>query len=264
MIYKLLLNEIKGVFMQYLVSIIMPCYNSQNYIEEAIESVVVQTYENWELIIIDDCSKDNSVKIAEKYCKQDKRILFYKNEKNIGPAKTRNKGIELAKGQYIAFLDSDDVWHNEKLDKQISFLKQNQSCDLCSSSYEIIDENSNKIKEYKVKEKVLKYADLLKENVILCTTVIGKSELFKANQFKSDFKHEDFVLWLSLLSKNKRIYTMDINLARYRYNKGSRSFNKIKAAEDRWRILRENEKKEILKAFYYMCFYFLNGIKKYI
>ncbi|WML36751.1 glycosyltransferase family 2 protein [Clostridium sp. OS1-26] len=107
--------------MQHLVSIIMPCYNSENYIEEAIKSVIGQTYENWELIIIDDCSNDNSISIVKKYCMQDKRILFYQNEKNIGTAKTRNKGVEFAKGQYIAFLDSDDIWYKEKLNKQVFF-----------------------------------------------------------------------------------------------------------------------------------------------
>ncbi|WML36752.1 hypothetical protein [Clostridium sp. OS1-26] len=142
-------------------------------------------------------------------------------------------------------------------------MNQNPNYDLSSSSYEIIDENSNKIKDYTVKERELKYTDLLKENVIGCSTVIGKSELLKHNQFKSDFSHEDFVLWLSLLGKGKKIYTMNKILVRYRYNKGSRSFNKVKAAHDRWKVLRESEKFNVFKAFYYMCFYFFNGLKKY-
>lgn len=110
--------------MEPLVSIITPVYNAQDYLEETILSVLNQTYYNWELLLIDDCSIDNSYKIIEKYLKKDRRIKYLKNDKNSGPAITRNKGIEEAKGEYIAFLDSDDLWYENKLEKQINFMKE--------------------------------------------------------------------------------------------------------------------------------------------
>ena len=127
-----------------LVSIITPLYNCEKYIEETILSVINQTYKNWEMIIVDDCSKDKGVEIVEKYQRLDSRIKLYKNEINLGGAGTRNKCIEKAKGKYIAFLDSDDLWKKEKLEKQISFMEKNNYL-FSYTKYERISEDGYKL-----------------------------------------------------------------------------------------------------------------------
>lgn len=249
--------------MKDLVTIIMPCYNANSYIKEAIESVISQSFKNWELLIIDDCSYDNGMIIAENYSKQDDRIKVYKNDKNLGVSKTRNRGINLAKGNFIAFLDSDDFYIKDKLQLQINFLQNNKDVDLCATSYEIVDEKSSKIKDYLINDKCLKYNDLLKENVIGCSTVLAKSEVLKSNNFISDFKHEDFALWLYLIRKGYKLYTLSNITTKYRFSKGSRSFNKLIAALNRWEILRKSEKLSVIKAFWFLTVYLFNGIIKY-
>ena len=128
--------------MEPLVSIITPVYNAEEFLEETILSVLNQTYKNWELILIDDCSKDDSYKIIERYLGMDKRIKYLKNEKNSGPAVTRNNGINISKGKYIAFLDSDDLWYRDKLKKQIDFMEMNNK-NICHGNYEMINKKSN-------------------------------------------------------------------------------------------------------------------------
>ncbi|MGB4386964.1 MAG: glycosyltransferase family 2 protein, partial [Caldicoprobacterales bacterium] len=126
--------------MEGLVSIITPAYNCEKYIGETIESVLKQSYENWELIIVDDCSTDNTKSVVEEYIKRDKRIKYYSLDVNSGAAVARTKAMELASGEYIAFLDSDDLWMPNKLEKQISFMKANNYNFTCTS-YEQVDEN---------------------------------------------------------------------------------------------------------------------------
>lgn len=131
--------------MDSLVSIITPSYNSEKYISNTIESVITQTYQNWEMIIVDDCSTDSSCDIAEKYTQKDSRIKLIKLNKNSGPAKARNRAIKEAKGRYISFLDSDDIWYHRKLEKQVYFMKENDLAVTCSSYY-IVDAKGKKIK----------------------------------------------------------------------------------------------------------------------
>ena len=138
--------------MNDLVSVIMPSYGSEKFISKSIDSVLLQTYDNWELIIIDDCSPDESNKIIKEYLSKDSRIKFVKLEKNSGAAVARNKGIEIAKGRFIAFLDSDDLWLPEKLEKQISFMKDNNLA-FTYSSYMLVDETDKNIGEFIIKPK---------------------------------------------------------------------------------------------------------------
>ena len=122
-----------------MISIITPNYNCGDYISETIESVLLQTYSNWELIIVDDCSSDDSYKIALDYAKKDSRIKVIRNETNLGTAISRNKALDIAKGDYIAFLDSDDLWEKDKLELQLNFMQEN-NCDFSFSQYDLIDE----------------------------------------------------------------------------------------------------------------------------
>lgn len=183
-----------------LVSIITPMYNSEKFIEATIKSVLNQTYQEWEMLIIDDCSTDNSPNIVKSYMQQDSRIKCIKTETNKGVSNARNLALSKATGQFIAFLDSDDQWNSSKLEKQVNFMLENDYV-ISFTSYELMDENDKKLnKVIKVPPNV-DYRRLLKGNILGClTVVIDKSKLdFEIRM--SGVRHEDYVLWLSILKK---------------------------------------------------------------
>ena len=186
-----------------LVSIITPLYNCEKYIEETIQSVINQTYKNWEMIIVDDCSKDKGVEIVEKYQKLDSRIKLYRNEKNQGVSYTRNRAIGLSKGKYIAFLDSDDLWKKEKLEKQISFMEENNIV-LSYTGYEKINSDGSLRGKIKVPKK-LDYNELLKNCLIGFLTAVYRKEDLKGFRFIKS-KAEDYIFWLKYFKKNKNSF----------------------------------------------------------
>lgn len=244
-----------------LVSIITPMYNSEKYIGCTIESVLNQTYKDWEMLIIDDCSSDNSSIIAKSYAEKDSRIKYIRVEKNSGVSHTRNIGLKEARGKFIAFLDSDDIWNEIKLEKQINFMVKND-CAITFTSYELMDEENEKLgKIIRVPQKV-DYNKLLKGNILGClTVVIDKSKLnFEINM--SGIRHEDYVLWLSILKQGYVAYGIDEVLALYRKSLNSLSGNKIKSAMWTWNIYRNIEKIPLYKSIYYFMNYSINGIKK--
>lgn len=245
--------------MEELVSVIIPIYNGELTIKRTVKSVLNQSYSNIEVIIIDDCSTDNSYNIIENIAQNDKRIKLYHNEINLGVSKTRNIGINFASGEFIAFLDSDDVWKKDKLKRQLCYMNKTQ-IDICYTGYEIIGESDGESIIYKV-PKYIDYAGLLKENIICCSSVVIKSDLLRENHFNDEFFHEDFVLWLQLLKLGIKASGIQESLVIYR--KGGRSANKIKAAKNRWIIYRKSERLTFLQSMYYFLCYTINGIKKY-
>lgn len=244
-----------------LVSIITPSYDSEKFISDTIQSVLNQTYKNWEMIIVDDCSPDNSNKVIEKYCKQDNRIKLIKLEKNSGPAIARNRGIKEAKGRYIAFLDSDDMWLPYKLETQVKFMQQN-NVSLCYSSYFLIDENSKKIGNFIIPKEKVNYKDLLKTCIIGNLTAIYDCKKI-GKVYMENVGHEDYTLWLKILKKVDFAHGTKTPLAKYRLHTKSISKNKMKAAIWQWNIYRKIEKLSLIKSLYYFTHYFYNGIKKY-
>ncbi|MDR1554798.1 MAG: glycosyltransferase [Campylobacteraceae bacterium] len=238
----------------------MPSYNSSKFIAQAIESVLAQTYENWEMIIVDDMSSDNSVEIIEKYLQIDKRIRLVKSQKNMGPALTRNRAIKEATGDYIAFLDSDDVWLPNKLQVQIQFMIDN-NLSFSYSAYDIIDENSNYLKSFYVRDFV-NYKELLKGNIIGCLTAIYDAKKL-GKIFMKNIGHEDYALWLDILKKVEYGKGINKSLACYRIVKKSVSSNKLKVARYQWNIYRKIEKINFFKSIYYLLFYAYNGFKKH-
>lgn len=245
--------------MQELISIIIPVYNASSTIDKTIESALRQSYYNIEIILIDDCSTDNSFNIIKNNSDNDKRIKVYRNEINLGVANTRNLGIKLASGEFIAFLDSDDIWKRDKLEKQIRYIKK-KNADICYTSYEMTNSRGTDLEIYKVPNNI-NYKGLLKENVICCSSVLIKSEILKGNQFNSEFFHEDFVLWLNLLKNSFKLVGLQESLVIYR--KGGRSSDKIKASKNRWIIYRKSEKLTLVLSMYYFVCYIINGLKKY-
>lgn len=243
-----------------LVSIITPLYNSEKYIGETIESVLNQTYKNWEMLIVDDCSKDNGVKIVNEYVLKDKRIKLFKNEKNEGVSFTRNKAIDLSQGIYIAFLDSDDLWKKEKLKKQISFMEKN-NIDLSYTGYEKINMDGSLRGEIRVPEK-LDYKELLKNCLIGFLTAIYLKEKFKIYRFKK-IKAEDYIFWLEILKQMDYAYGIQESLAYYRVSNNSRSSNKFDIVKFHWKIYREYEKLNFFKAVYYYFIYIKRGVIRF-
>jgi glycosyltransferase involved in cell wall biosynthesis len=247
--------------MNNLVSIITPSYKSKQYISETIKSVLSQTYENWEMIIVDDASPDGSNKIIEEYCKKDKRIKLIKLEKNVGPAVARNIAIEKAKGKYIAFLDADDLWIPEKLEKQIKFMNEHK-LSFTYSSYFLTDSYNNKIGLFSTKE-YINYNDMLKTNSVGCLTAIYDVEKLGKIYMPLIRKRQDYALWLKILKNIKTTKGIIEPLATYRILENSVSSDKLKAAQYQWKIYREIEKLNFFKSMYYFTFYVVNGLLKY-
>ena len=247
---------------QPLVSVIMPAYNAEKYIEKAIMSVVNQTYTNWELIVIDDGSKDSTSEIVEKLAKKDERIAFYANEKNIGVARTRNRGFDLAKGEYVALLDSDDIWLEEKLEKQLALFSETDA-DIVYTSYGIVDVEGKKYKEDYLVPPQTDFEKMLGENHIGCSTVLLKKSVTEKYRFNENFYHEDYVLWMQLLKDGHRAHGLTEVLVQYRFYPGSRAANKLKSAQKRWIIYREYLDLPFVKSVVSVVNYMLAGIKKY-
>ena len=242
------------------VSIIVPMYNAEKFIGKTIESVLAQTYQNWEMLIMNDVSTDNSLAIVSMYAKKDERIKIVNTEKNVGVVKGRNFLIDLASGKYIAFLDADDYWHNEKLEKQIKFMKEKNASISCTE-YTRVKENEEKINDVIIKEEI-SYNDMLKNNYLGCLTVMYDAEKIGKRYFKELEKNEDYVLWLEIVKDVNTIYGLKENLAYYRVLDNSRSSNKVKTAKVRWEIYRKIEKLSLLKSIYYFLHYAIRAVLK--
>lgn len=245
-----------------LVSIITPAYNCEKYISEAIESVLSQTYLNWEMIIVNDMSSDNTGSIVNDYIKKDNRIKLINLEQNSGAAIARNTALDKAKGKFIAFLDSDDRWKKDKLEKQIKFMKEN-NYGFSFSKYEyIIDENNKRQKIFDVPER-LNYTQALKNTVIGCLTVVIDKSIVGDFRMPLVRRGQDNLTWLMILKNGNIAYGLNENLAEYRVVNGSLSNNKIIALKRQWKNYRREVKLPLVKCIYYYIFYVLNNIKKY-
>lgn len=244
-----------------LVSIITPCYNSEQFIERTVESIIDQTYSNWELLVIDDFSSDNSVNIVKRLIKLDSRIKLVQLEKNYGAAVARNKGIELAKGRFIAFLDSDDLWLPNKLKTQVKFMEKN-NVSFSYSSYKLTNMMNNDKGSFIVPYRQ-SYKDILKTCSIGCLTAMYDVKKIGKVYMPIIAKRQDFGLWLRILKKVDYAYGIQEELAIYRMRKDSISGNKIKVAKYQWQIYRKEENLTLLNSLYYFLHYAINGLFKY-
>ena len=248
--------------MQAKISIIIPVYNAERYLKQTLDSVLQQTYTNWEMIAIDDCSKDASFTILNDYANKDKRIKVFKNEVNLKVARTRNKAIELATGEWIAFLDADDYWMPEKLEKQYNCVVENT----CSLSYTgtkfIKDDGISADICFKVPNKVT-YKDIIKQNKLTCSSVLVKAEIMKKYLFnENDALHEDYLAWLQILKDEQQCFGVVEPLTVYRLTEGSKSRNKIKVIKMTYKTYRTfgfNPISALWKTFING----INGLKKY-
>ena len=205
------------------VSIISPVYNSERFIRQTIDSVLQQSYTDFEFIIIDDNSQDSSSDIIDSY--KDKRINIIRLKENVGAGAARNEGIKRADGRYIAFLDSDDVWHKEKLKKQIDFMTS-ENVTFCFSSFYLIDDQGSKISKYRKALEKVDYKMMLKNNYIGCLTAIYDCNTLGKIYMPMERKRQDWGLWLRILSETKEARSIPEPLAYYRVRKDSLSSNK--------------------------------------
>lgn len=244
-----------------LVSIITPCFNSASFLETTIRSVLKQSYTNWELLLIDDCSTDKTLEVILKFKNNDSRIKLFQNEKNVGVANSRNVGLRHSNGTFLAFLDSDDVWLAEKLEKQIH-IAISQGANFIFSDYDSIDESGKYIRQYKCPTSITK-ENLLRGSFIGCLTVLVSKELIADSVFKKTF-HEDYLMWLHLLSKPQaKPFVIREPLGQYRQRERSVSSNKIKSALEQWKIFRYQLEFSLPKSLFYFTSYMLRGIFKH-
>lgn len=240
-----------------LVSIVMPIFNCENFLENAINSVIFQKYEDWELIVVDDCSTDRSLAIAKSCMRKDCRIKLIKMQENSGASIARNIAIDAAVGKYIAFLDGDDCWEPEKLEKQISFMRE-KNIAFSYTAYRKIDETSKVYCTVNVPERV-DYKNLLKTCVIGCLTAVYDVEKIGKIFMPINTKREDFATWLLILKKIEFAYGFKEPLANYRVYEKQSSSKKIKMAKENWLLYRNIEKLNILQTIYYFSHYAIRG-----
>ncbi|SOD19615.1 glycosyltransferase family 2 protein [Pedobacter xixiisoli] len=236
-----------------LVSIITPCYNSADFVRLTINSVLEQTYTNWELIVIDDKSKDDTCKVIEAYTQQHSNIRLIKLAQNGGVANARNIGLEEAKGKYIAFLDSDDIWLKEKLAKQVTDMEE-QSLPMTFCAYNRIDEAGAIISRKIEVPTSVNYRQLLSHNVIIFSTSLTLKTVIGTTRFKK-VGHEDWIFWLDIFKKPFSGYGINEPLVLYRIRQGSVSSNKLKVIGFTWKILRESEKLGFFESVYHFTKY---------
>ncbi|WP_153737559.1 glycosyltransferase family 2 protein [Aquibacillus halophilus] len=243
-----------------LVSIITPTYNSDRFIERTIKSVRDQTYQNWEMIIIDDYSKDQTVNQVKNYQNKDKRIKLIELNQNSGAAVARNTGINEAKGKFLAFLDSDDLWDSTKLTEQVQFMLDNDY-KFSFSDYSIMDKEGNLLNKVIPAKKQIGYHSLLRHpGAIGCLTVMLDRERIDNIVMPNIKTRQDFALWLKILKRGINAYGLNKNLATYRKVPGSISSNKVKAAKKNWYVYRKIENLNIIKSGWYFSNYAIRAL----
>jgi teichuronic acid biosynthesis glycosyltransferase TuaG len=248
--------------MQPLVSIITPSFNSEKYISETIQSVQNQTHQNWEMIILDDCSQDSTVAIIEGFIENDPRIQLHKLATNSGPAKARNKAIEQVKGSFMTFLDADDIWFPDFIENSIKTIQQT-GINFVFSSYKRSNENLEFVySDFIVPQKVT-YSDILKSNSISCLTAFVDIKTLGKKLMPDIFKRQDMGLWLQYLKEIPYAYGIQEPKAIYRIRENSLSRNKKNLIKYQWQFYREVEKLDFLSSIYYMLHWMVRGFLKY-
>ena len=244
-----------------LVSIITPSFNSSKFIRECVDSVISQTFQDWELLIVDDFSKDNSKDIISELSSQDERIRPFFLEDNIGAAAARNVALKQAKGKYIAFLDSDDIWNEDKLENQISFMNEKDIAFSFTSYQPISEDRQIKYSVITAPQK-MSYHSYLRNTIIGCLTVIIDKEKTGDFQMPNIRSSHDMALWLLIMKRGFSAYGLDENLAYYRIVSTSNTSKKWKSAKEVWDVYRKVENLNIIYSTYCFIGYAFNAIKK--
>ncbi len=244
------------------ISIVLPVYNVVHFIEETIQSVIKQSYDNWELLIVDDCSTDGTYEYLIKVYSNDSRICIFRNKQNLGVGLSRNVGLKNATGRFVSFLDSDDLWVDEKLVRQINFMLTNQAS-ICHTSYSFISEvGTDRIGCVNVSKKVdlmclLKNTEIGTSTVMLDTHLIGKSV-----KFPSARTRQDLMLWIELLAKGHESYGLDEVLTKYRLRRGQISRNKLRMVFITFKVYMSIPYFAPWQRFVFFQYYLFNAVLK--
>ncbi len=246
-----------------LVSVVMPAYNCERYIAQAVNSVIGQSVACWELLILDDCSTDGTWEKIQALSAGDGRIRAFRSEQNAGVGNTRNRGVELARGDWIAFLDSDDMWTPDKLEKQLALLARFPRGVLFFTGSGFMTETGERMGYVLHVPERIDRRRLLRQNLVSCSSVLVKREVMLHHRFpaRSDL-HEDFAAWLQILREEEYAYGVDEPLLIYRRSGGSKSGNKLKAARMNWKTYRAAGL-GIAESVYNMTWYTVKGLRKY-
>lgn len=249
-------------YIEGLVSVIMPIYNAEKYLTTTLDSIFYQDYKDIEIVLVDDCSKDKSAEIIADLKKSHPEIVYFLQEKNMGAGAARNKALELAKGQYVAFLDSDDAWMPDKISRQIELMKDKKS-PFSYAAIEMMNENGETLKGKRNIKETCDYKYLLHNTIIATSSVV--IDRMVLGDFRMPLRRggQDYATWLMLLRDGAVAYGINEVLVRYRVARGSLSSNKFKSLKQVWEIQTQDEKiNKVSAAFHLMCFAF-NAFKKY-
>ena len=243
------------------VSIIMPVYNGERYLSEAINSILNQTYVNWELWAIDDCSSDNSWNILERFRSLDARIHVIKMKTNKGAASARNLGLSASNGRYVAFLDSDDLWRKDKLEKELCYMQSKQAA-IVFTAYDLVGEQGKDLGKIVPVPDKIDYKEHIYNNIISTITVLidrQKTGPFLMPNLRAG---QDLATWLMLLKRVPCAYGLNECLASYRQVPGSISHSIKRRIKRTWDVYRRSEGFSTIKSFYYLIMHFLCVLKK--
>lgn len=243
-----------------LVSVVMPTYNSEGYVKESITSILNQTLSDLEVIVVDDNSTDNTLCVLDELSKSDRRVKVISLERNGGSAIARNCGIREARGRYIAFLDSDDLWMSNKLEKQIGFMSE-FDIPFCCSGYTKINEKGEMLNRDIIPPEKMTYYDMLKSNKIGCLTAVYDTAFFGKVEMPNIRKRQDYALWLRLLRRVDSVHSIPEVLAKYRVRPNSISSNKVEMLRYNWHVYKTLEKMDAVRSLYYLSWNILRKVK---
>lgn len=237
-----------------LVSVVTPAYNCSDFIRETIASVQAQTYQNWEMVIVDDCSTDNTKEVIEDCIKEDPRIRYFCLDKNSGAAVARTVAMKEARGEYIAFLDSDDLWLPEKLERQLKFMRDNDYA-FASTSYEHVDDQGVPMGVVKKSTEKVDYNRMLLDCPVGNSTMMYSVKKMGKFEVPNIRKRNDYALWLRMLKTEKYVWGMPEVLTQYRIRPNSISSNKFKLVKYHWKLYREIEHLSVVRSAFHVGYF---------
>lgn len=250
--------------MDELISIIVPVYNAEKFIRETMDCVIAQTYPCWELLLVEDGSRDNSVEIIETYIRDsgEERIRLICQPENMGAAKARNRGLQEAKGRYIAYLDADDLWLPEKLEHELAFIREKDAA-FVFTGYEFADENGKGTGKIVHVPETLNYRQALSNTTIFTTTVMFDTQKIPKELLEMPvIKSEDTALWWKVLRNGYTAFGLDENLVKYRRPGKSLSSNKLEAVRRIWNLYRKAEGMGVLDSAWHFCFWAVRAVSR--
>lgn len=243
-----------------LISIVVPVYNAERFLEATIRTVQKQTYQDWELLLVDDCSSDKSRDIARQLAEQDKRVHLISQETNQGAARARNRGVQEARGRYLCFLDADDIWEADKLQEELAFIQEKQA-GFVFTGYEFADETGRGLGKVVRVPAQITYREALKNTTIFTSTVMFDRKLIEDEYlYMPEIPSEDTATWWQILKKYGVAYGLNKNLVRYRRSENTLSSNKWIAIRRIWNLYRKQEGFSVIKSMYCMFFWAVRAV----